>query len=89
MVIPRDGSNRSSRSSISTWGDLVGSMANVTVALRYDALAACLLLPPSAAAAAGLSEDGQEQICPPNNTSSSSLSQHHHAIQIQVTTDRY
>ncbi|GJM95572.1 hypothetical protein PR202_ga12330 [Eleusine coracana subsp. coracana] len=77
MVIPMDGSNKSG--SIATWGDLV-DMANVTVALRHDALAACLLLPPSAAAA-GLSEDGQ-QIWPPN-TSSSSLFHHRHAIQIQ------
>ncbi|TVU50055.1 hypothetical protein EJB05_01410 [Eragrostis curvula] len=80
MVIPRDGSSRSS--SIGSWGDLMG-MANMTVALRHDALAACLLLPPSAAAA-GLSEDDQ-QICPPNTTSS--LSRHHHAIQIQDQDD--
>ncbi|KAK3136600.1 hypothetical protein QOZ80_5BG0439170 [Eleusine coracana subsp. coracana] len=76
MVIPRDRSNKSG--SIPTWGYLV-DMANVTVALRHDALAACLLLPPSAAAA-GLSEDGQ-QIWPPNT--SSSLFHHHQAIQIQ------
>lgn len=82
MVIPRDGSSKSSR--IATWGDLVG-MANVTVALRHDALAACLLLPPSAAAA-GLSEDSQQICSPPNISFSSSLSHLHHAIQIQVPT---
>jgi hypothetical protein len=78
MVIPRNGSSRSSNSAAYQLGDLV-EMANMTVALRHEALAACFLLPPSAAA---LSEDGQQQIptsCPPNTSSS-----HHHAIQIQV-----
>ncbi|KAL5660151.1 hypothetical protein ACJX0J_027276, partial [Zea mays] len=77
MVIPRNGSSRSSNSAAYQLGDLV-EMANMTVALRHEALAACFLLPPSAAA---LSEDGQQQIptsCPPNTSSS-----HHHAIQIQ------
>ncbi|KAF8783975.1 hypothetical protein HU200_000067 [Digitaria exilis] len=86
MVIPRDGSSSSwsSRSSTAYWGDLV-EMANMTVALRHDALAACFLLPPSAAAAEpGLSEDGQKipTSCPPNT--SSSQSNRHHGIQIQV-----
>lgn len=83
MVIPRSGS--SSRSSTAyQLGDLVEmARANMTVALRHEALAACFLLPPSAAAAsAALSEDGQQipTSCPPNTSSSS----HHHAIQIQV-----
>nr|TKW29029.1 hypothetical protein SEVIR_3G368600v2 [Setaria viridis] len=85
MVIPRDGNNNSSWSSSGSraayWGDLV-EMANMTVALRHEALAACFLLPPSAAAEAGLSEDGQQipTSCPPN-TSSSHV---HHGIQIQI-----
>lgn len=83
MVIPRNGSSRSSSSSTTCLGDLV-EMANMTVALRHEALAACFLLPPSAVAAsasAGLSEDGQQipTSCSPNKSSS-----HHHAIQIQV-----
>ncbi|KAL6623282.1 hypothetical protein ACP70R_033161 [Stipagrostis hirtigluma subsp. patula] len=82
MVIPRNGggSSGTKSGSIAYWGDLV-EVANMTVVLRHEALAACLLLPPSAAAAE-LSENGQEEIptsCPPN-TSSSSLS-HHQAIQ--------
>lgn len=80
MVIPRNVSSRSSNSAAYQLGDLV-EMANMTVALRHEALAACFLLPPSAAA---LSEDGQQQIptsCPPNTSSS-----HHHAIQIQSST---
>ncbi|CAN6338428.1 unnamed protein product [Urochloa humidicola] len=85
MVIPRDGgrSGWSSRSTAAYWGDLK-EMANMTVALRHEALAACFLLPPSAAAAASLSEDGQQipTSCPPN-TSSSHV---HHGIQIQDTT---
>ncbi|KAF8661127.1 hypothetical protein HU200_057234 [Digitaria exilis] len=87
MVIPRDGSSSSSwssRSSTAYWGDLV-EMANMTVALRHDALAACFLLPPSAAEP-GLSEDGQKipTSCPPNT--SSSQSNRHHGIQIQDNT---
>ena len=87
MVIPRDGnsssSSWSSRSSSAYWGDLV-EMANMTVALRHEALAACFLLPPSAAAGPGLSEDGQQipTSCPPNTSSSH---HGHHGIQIQVT----
>ncbi|KAG2629596.1 hypothetical protein PVAP13_3KG462900 [Panicum virgatum] len=88
MVIPRDGnssssrsSSWSSRSSSACWGDLV-EMANMTVALRHEALAACFLLPPSAAAGPGLSEDGQQipTSCPPNTSSSH---HGHHGIQIQ------
>ncbi|XP_062203556.1 heptahelical transmembrane protein 4-like [Phragmites australis] len=90
MVIPRDDSGRSSSiaSGRGYWGDLV-EMANMTVVLRHEGLAACLLLPPSAAAAAGLSEHAdQEEIpisCPPNT--SSSLCHHHAAIQIQALLD--
>ncbi|CAN6329210.1 unnamed protein product [Urochloa humidicola] len=83
MVIPRGGgSSWSSRSSAAYWGNLK-EMANMTVALRHEALAACFRLPPSAAAASGLSEDGQQipTSCPPN-TSSSHV---HHDIQIQDT----
>jgi hypothetical protein len=85
MVIPRDGSSSSSwssRSSSAYWGNLV-EMANMTVALRHEALAACFLLPPSAAAGPGLSEDGQQipTSCPPNTSSSH---HRHHGIQIQV-----
>ncbi|RLM98906.1 heptahelical transmembrane protein 4-like isoform X1 [Panicum miliaceum] len=87
MVIPRDGSSSSSwssRSSSAYWGDLV-EMANMTVALRHEALAACFLLPPSAAAGPGLSEDGQQipTSCPPNTSSSH---HRHHGIQIQQDT---
>ncbi|KAG2621069.1 hypothetical protein PVAP13_3NG224263 [Panicum virgatum] len=89
MVIPRDGnsssSSWSSRSSSAYWGDLV-EMANITVALRHEALAACFLLPPSAAAGPGLSEDDRQQIptsCPPNKSSSH---HRHHGIQIQQDT---
>jgi len=85
MVIPRNGSSSRSSGSSTAYqlGDLVEmAKANMTVALRHEALAACFLLPPSAAAAsAALSEDGQQipTSCPPNTSSS-----HHHAIQIQV-----
>ncbi|RLN30517.1 heptahelical transmembrane protein 4-like isoform X1 [Panicum miliaceum] len=84
MVIPRDGSSSSSwssRSGSAYWGDLV-EMANMTVALRHEALAACFLLPPSAAAGPGLPEDGQQipPSCPPNTSSSH---HRHHGIQIQ------
>jgi hypothetical protein len=90
MVIPRDGGDSSSSSSraAACWGDLV-EMANMTVALRHEALAACFLLPPSAAAAeAGLlPEDGQQipTSCPPNTSSSHA----HHGIQIQVLMVRF
>jgi adiponectin receptor len=83
MVIPRNGSSSSRSGTAYQLGDLVEmAKANMTVALRHEALAACFLLPPSAAAAsAALSEDGQQipTSCPPNTSSS-----HRHAIQIQV-----
>lgn len=85
-VIPRDGGiiSSSSRSSGGTAylgvGDLV-KMANMTVALRHEALAARFLLPPSAAAAASLSEDGQQI---PTSCTHNASSSRHHAMQIQL-----
>ncbi|WVZ90353.1 hypothetical protein U9M48_036662 [Paspalum notatum var. saurae] len=81
MVIPRDGGSSRSSSSTAYLGDLM-EMANMTVALRHEALAACFLLPPSVAAPAGLSEDGQHTATGCTTNASSS---HRHAIQIQAS----
>ncbi|KAJ1256812.1 hypothetical protein BS78_K299300 [Paspalum vaginatum] len=81
IVIPRDGGSSRSSSSTAYLGDLM-EMANMTVALRHEALAACFLLPPSAAAAAaGLSEDGQQT---PTGCTRNTSSSHLHVIQIQA-----